>query len=80
MKWLMNEFKIQGRFSISIHDEVRYLIKTEDRYKAALALQITNLLVRSLFSYQLGFDDLPLVSINTIIPCLCFSSVTFHFI
>jgi DNA polymerase gamma 1 len=64
MKWLMKEFKIRGRFSISIHDEVRYLIKSEDRYKAALALQITNLLVRSLFSYRLGFDDLPLVCVH----------------
>ena len=31
------------------------------RYRAALALQITNLYTRALFSYKLGFDDLPLV-------------------
>lgn len=46
MKWLMEEYDIDGRFCISIHDEVRYLVKSEDRYRAALALQITNLLTR----------------------------------
>lgn len=46
MKWLFDVFDIDGRFCISIHDEVRYLVKSEDRYRAALALQITNLLTR----------------------------------
>ena len=34
------------RFAISIHDEVRYLVRSEDRYRAALALNLANLLVR----------------------------------
>lgn len=59
MKWLFEEFDIDGRFCISIHDEVRYLVKCEDRYRAALALQITNLLTRSMFAYKLGMLDLP---------------------
>ena len=46
MKWLFEEFAIDGRFCISIHDEVRYLVREEDRHRAALALQITNLLTR----------------------------------
>lgn len=46
MKWLCEEFGIDGRFCISIHDEVRYLVQSEDRYRLALALQITNLLTR----------------------------------
>lgn len=46
MKWLFEEFAIDGRFCISIHDEVRYLVREEDRYRAALALQIANLLTR----------------------------------
>lgn len=49
MKWLFEEHNIDGRFCISIHDEVRYLVCSEDRYRAALALQITNLLTRSAF-------------------------------
>lgn len=60
MKWLFERLNIEGRFSISIHDEVRYLVKEEDRYKAAFALQVSNLLVRSYFSYRLKMKDLPL--------------------
>ncbi|XP_064607817.1 DNA polymerase subunit gamma-1-like [Liolophura sinensis] len=59
MRWLSDEFDIDARFSISIHDEVRYLVRTEDRYRAALALQITNLLTRAMFAYKLSFHDLP---------------------
>lgn len=47
MKWLCEEHDIDGRFCISIHDEVRYLVRSEDRHRAALALQMTNLLTRS---------------------------------
>uniref|UniRef100_A0A4W6EBV9 DNA polymerase subunit gamma-1 n=1 Tax=Lates calcarifer TaxID=8187 RepID=A0A4W6EBV9_LATCA len=59
MKWLFEENDIDGRFCISIHDEVRYLVRSEDRYRAALALQITNLLTRSAFAHALGMQDLP---------------------
>ncbi|XP_071359062.1 DNA polymerase subunit gamma-1 [Trachinotus anak] len=59
MKWLFEEYQIDGRFCISIHDEVRYLVRSEDRYRAALALQITNLLTRSAFAHALGMNDLP---------------------
>ncbi|XP_010138021.1 PREDICTED: DNA polymerase subunit gamma-1, partial [Buceros rhinoceros silvestris] len=59
MRWLFEEFDINGRFCISIHDEVRYLVQQQDRYRAALALQITNLLTRCMFAYKLGLQDLP---------------------
>ncbi|XP_075996851.1 DNA polymerase subunit gamma-1 [Genypterus blacodes] len=59
MRWLFEEHNIDGRFCISIHDEVRYLVSSEDRYRAALALQITNLLTRSMFAHALGMQDLP---------------------
>ncbi|XP_048583688.1 DNA polymerase subunit gamma-1-like isoform X2 [Nematostella vectensis] len=59
MKWLFTEYGIDGRFCISIHDEVRYLVAEEDKYRAALALQITNLLTRAMFAYKLGMNDLP---------------------
>ncbi|KAG1763684.1 DNA polymerase family A-domain-containing protein [Suillus occidentalis] len=39
--------------------ELRYLVAEEDRYRAALALQIANLWTRSLFAFKLGMDDLP---------------------
>ncbi|KAJ3595799.1 hypothetical protein NHX12_002213 [Muraenolepis orangiensis] len=59
MRWLFEEHDIDGRFCISIHDEVRYLVRSEDRYRAALALQITNLLTRCMFAHALGMNDLP---------------------
>eukprot|EP01135_Chromosphaera_perkinsii_P011811 Nk52_evm2s2506 gene=Nk52_evmTU2s2506 len=59
MKWMMNKYNIRGRFVISIHDEVRYLIHEDDVYRATLALHITNLWVRSMFAKSLNMDDLP---------------------
>ncbi|XP_067620356.1 DNA polymerase subunit gamma-1, mitochondrial [Eurosta solidaginis] len=57
MRWLMGQ---QVRFSLSFHDEVRYLVKEELAYKTALALHITNLLTRSFCSSRLGLSDLPM--------------------
>lgn len=59
MHWLCETYDIDARFSISIHDEVRYLVKDEDRYRCVLALQIANLLTRAMFAHHLGMDDLP---------------------
>ncbi|XP_027200206.2 DNA polymerase gamma, catalytic subunit tam [Dermatophagoides pteronyssinus] len=59
MKWLMQSFQIHGRFSISIHDEIRYIINDEHRFRAALALQFANLLTRSYFTSTLNLNDLP---------------------
>lgn len=47
MRWLMKD-KI--RFCLSFHDEIRYIVKEEDAYNAALAMHLTNLLVRSFCS------------------------------
>ncbi|KAK0464257.1 gamma DNA-directed DNA polymerase [Desarmillaria tabescens] len=59
MDHLINKYGIQARYLISVHDELRYLVKEEDRYRAALALQIANLWTRSMFSCRLGMADLP---------------------
>lgn len=47
MRWLMGD---RVRFSLSFHDEIRYLVPEEDAYKTALALHVTNLLTRSFCS------------------------------
>nr|XP_002125927.3 DNA polymerase subunit gamma-1-like [Ciona intestinalis] len=60
MRWLIEKYKLDCRFVLSIHDEVRYMSSYEHRHKTALALQISNLLTRSMFAYKLGMDDLPL--------------------
>jgi DNA polymerase gamma 1 len=59
MDHLVAKYDIKARYLISVHDELRYLVKEEDKYRAALALQIANLWTRSLFAYKLGMDDLP---------------------
>jgi DNA polymerase gamma 1 len=59
MDHLIQTYDIKARFLISVHDELRYLVAEQDRYRAALALQIANLWTRCLFAYRLGMDDLP---------------------
>ncbi|KAG8728939.1 DNA-directed DNA polymerase gamma mip1 [Ceratobasidium sp. 428] len=57
--YLIQTYNIHARYLISIHDEVRYLAKEEDKYRLALALQVANLWTRCMFAYKLGFDNLP---------------------
>ncbi|EXJ78825.1 DNA polymerase gamma 1 [Capronia coronata CBS 617.96] len=59
MDYLIRRFNIDARLAITVHDEIRYLVKHEDRYRAALALQISNLWTRAMFSQQMGIEDLP---------------------
>ncbi|KAF8895021.1 gamma DNA-directed DNA polymerase [Gymnopilus junonius] len=59
MDHLIAKYDINARYLISVHDELRYLVAEDDKYRAALALQIANLWTRSMFAYKLGMDDLP---------------------
>ncbi|KAK7056846.1 DNA-directed DNA polymerase gamma mip1 [Paramarasmius palmivorus] len=59
MDYLIKKYGIEARYLISVHDELRYLVKEEDRYRAALAMQIANLWTRCMFAHKLGMDDLP---------------------
>ncbi|KAJ5558762.1 hypothetical protein N7461_002734 [Penicillium sp. DV-2018c] len=59
MDYLIRQFNIQARLAITVHDEIRYLVKDEDKYRAAMALQIANVWTRALFAQQVGIDDLP---------------------
>lgn len=61
MEYLTRRFEIDARYLISVHDEVRYLVKEEDKDRAAMALQVANLWTRSLFAYRLQMPDLPQV-------------------
>ena len=62
MEYLIKKYQIKARYMISVHDEIRYLVTDEDKYRAALALQISNLWTRAIFAYRLEMDDLPQVS------------------
>lgn len=59
MSYLIEKYHIQARYLISVHDELRYLAEEQDKYRAALALQIANLWTRCMFAFKLGMDDLP---------------------
>ncbi|KAH3680214.1 hypothetical protein WICMUC_000479 [Wickerhamomyces mucosus] len=59
MNYLITKYSIHARLALSVHDEIRYLVKEEDRYRAARALQISNLWTRGIFSENLGMNDLP---------------------
>ncbi|CCK70349.1 DNA-directed DNA polymerase gamma MIP1 KNAG_0E00810 [Huiozyma naganishii CBS 8797] len=59
MNYLIAKYGLRARFCISIHDEIRYLAAEEDKYRVALALQISNLWTRAIFCEQIGIDDLP---------------------
>ncbi|KAF6845443.1 DNA polymerase gamma [Colletotrichum musicola] len=59
MDYLTRRFNIDARLAITVHDEIRYLVKDHDRYRAAMALQVANLWTRAMFAQQVGINDLP---------------------
>lgn len=69
MEYLTTTYQIDARYMISVHDEVRYLVKEEDKYRAAMALQIANVWTRTLFAYRLQMADLPQVRFPFLFDC-----------
>ena len=59
MDYLVRRFNIDARLAITVHDEIRYLVKEEDKYRGAMALQVANVWTRAMFSQQMGINDLP---------------------
>ncbi|KAI9894281.1 MAG: DNA-directed DNA polymerase gamma mip1 [Vezdaea aestivalis] len=59
MDYLIRRFNLSARLAITVHDEIRYLVKNEDKYRTAMALQVANLWTRAMFSQQMGINDLP---------------------
>lgn len=59
MDHLCRTYDIEARFMLSVHDEVRYLAKEGDGYRAALALQVANLWTRAMFAFKLEMEGLP---------------------
>jgi DNA polymerase gamma 1 len=59
MDYLIRRFNIDARLAITVHDEIRYLVKENDKYRAAMALQVANVWTRAMFSQQMGINDLP---------------------
>lgn len=59
MDYLTRRYNISARLAITVHDEIRYLVKEEDKYRAAMALQVANVWTRAMFSQQMGINELP---------------------
>jgi DNA polymerase gamma 1 len=59
MDYLSRRYNISARLAITVHDEIRYLVKEEDKYRAAMALQVANVWTRAMFSQQMGINELP---------------------
>ncbi|TGZ85244.1 DNA polymerase family A [Ascodesmis nigricans] len=59
MDYLIRLYSIDARLAITVHDEIRYLVKDSDRYRAAMALQVANIWTRCMFAQQIGINDLP---------------------
>lgn len=59
MDYLIRRFNLDARLAITVHDEIRYLVRKEDKYRTAMALQVANIWTRAMFSQQMGINDLP---------------------
>ncbi|KAL1798095.1 hypothetical protein ACET3X_002132 [Alternaria dauci] len=59
MDYLTRKYGLDARLAITVHDEIRYLVRDSDRYRAAMALQVANVWTRAMFSQQMGIDELP---------------------
>lgn len=70
MDYLIAKFNLDARLCLSIHDEIRFLASEKDKYKVAMALQISNIWTRAIFCEQMGIKDLPQ-------NCAFFSAVDF---
>ena len=70
MDYLIRRFNIDARLAITVHDEIRYLVKNNDKYRAGMALQVANIWTRAMFAQQMGINDLPQ-------SCAYFSAVDF---
>jgi DNA polymerase gamma 1 len=73
MEYLCSRYNIGARLALTVHDEIRYLAKDEDKYRTAMALQVANVWTRAMFSQQMGIHDLPQ-------SCAYFSAVDVDFV
>lgn len=73
MEYLIEKFKLDARLMITVHDEVRYFVREDQKLLCALLLQISNLWTRAMFCEQLGLKELPQ-------SCAFFSEVDIDFV
>ncbi|KAH8722604.1 DNA polymerase-like protein gamma [Phaeosphaeriaceae sp. PMI808] len=59
MDYLTRRYNISARLALTVHDEIRYLVRDADKYRAAMALQVANVWTRAMFAQQMGINELP---------------------
>lgn len=59
MEYLIEKFGLDARLMITVHDELRYMVRKDQSLQCALLLQISNLWTRAMFCEQLGIQDVP---------------------
>ncbi|GEQ72640.1 hypothetical protein JCM33374_g6327 [Metschnikowia sp. JCM 33374] len=73
MEYLIEKFKIDARLMITVHDELRFMVKEDQKLLGVMLLQISNLWTRAMFCEQLGLKELPQ-------SCAFFSEVDIDFV
>lgn len=59
MEYLIEKYAIDARLMITVHDELRYMVRKDQSLMCAMLLQISNLWTRAMFCEQLGIKDVP---------------------
>ncbi|KAF8003814.1 hypothetical protein HF325_001262 [Metschnikowia pulcherrima] len=73
MEYLIEKYKIDARLMITVHDELRFMVKEDQKHLAVMLLQISNLWTRAMFCEQMGIMELPQ-------SCAFFSEVDVDFV
>ncbi|OBA21261.1 hypothetical protein METBIDRAFT_78284 [Metschnikowia bicuspidata var. bicuspidata NRRL YB-4993] len=73
MEYLIEKFKIDARLMITVHDELRYMVREDQKLVTVVLLQISNLWTRAMFCQQMGINELPQ-------SCAFFSEVDIDFV
>ncbi|CAG8534276.1 4554_t:CDS:2 [Ambispora gerdemannii] len=60
MQHLIKKYQINARLMLMEYDNMHFLCDQEECYRVALAMQISHFWTRSLFSYMMGIEDLPM--------------------
>lgn len=73
MEYLIEKYKIDARLMITVHDELRFMVREDQKLLAVMLLQISNLWTRAMFCEQMGIKELPQ-------SCAFFSEVDIDFV
>ena len=56
---MIARYQVDARLILTVHDEIRYMVKEDQKYKLALLLQVSNLWTRAMFCEQMGLKEVP---------------------